>query len=102
MAKTLLDKNWEVRRPDLTVCVQDHTVATQPGLPKASQHIEAMRRGAQRHNLTLLDVGDAQQGIVHVVSPELGIALPGLTLACPDSHASTVGALGTPAFGCGT
>jgi 3-isopropylmalate/(R)-2-methylmalate dehydratase large subunit len=100
--KHIEDKNRSVRRPDLTVAVQDHTVATQPGLPKASQHIEAMRAGAKRHNLTLLDVGDAQQGIVHVVSPELGIALPGLTLACPDSHASTVGALGTLAFGCGT
>jgi 3-isopropylmalate/(R)-2-methylmalate dehydratase large subunit len=100
--KHIEDKNRSVRRPDLTVCVQDHTVPTQPGLPKASQHIEAMRAGARRHNLTLLDVGDAQQGIVHVVSPELGIALPGLTLACPDSHASTVGALGTLAFGCGT
>ena len=100
--KHIEDKNRSVRRPDLTVCVQDHTVATQPALPKASQHIEAMRAGARRHNLTLLDVGDAQQGIVHVVSPELGIALPGLTLACPDSHASTVGALGTLAFGCGT
>jgi 3-isopropylmalate/(R)-2-methylmalate dehydratase large subunit len=100
--KHIEDKNRSVRRPDLTVCVQDHTVATQPGMPKASQHIEAMRAGAKRHNLMLLDVGDAQQGIVHVVSPELGIALPGLTLACPDSHASTVGALGTLAFGCGT
>jgi 3-isopropylmalate/(R)-2-methylmalate dehydratase large subunit len=100
--KHIEDKNRSVRRPDLTVCVQDHTVATQPGLLKASQHIEAMRAGAKRHNLMLLDVGDAQQGIVHVVSPELGIALPGLTLACPDSHASTVGALGTLAFGCGT
>jgi 3-isopropylmalate/(R)-2-methylmalate dehydratase large subunit len=100
--KHIEDKNRSVRRPDLTVAVQDHTVATQPGLPKASQHIEAMRAGAKRHNLTLLDVGDAQQGIVHVVSPELGIALPGITLACPDSHASTVGALGTLAFGCGT
>ena len=100
--KHIEEKSRFVRRPDLTVCVQDHTVATEPGLPKASQHIEAMRAGARRHNLTLLDVGDEQQGIVHVVSPELGIALPGLTLACPDSHASTVGALGTLAFACGT
>jgi 3-isopropylmalate/(R)-2-methylmalate dehydratase large subunit len=100
--KHIEDKNRSVRRPDLTVCVQDHTVATQPGVPKASEHIEAMRSGARRHNLTLIDVGDAEQGIVHVVSPELGIALPGITLACPDSHASTVGALGTLAFGCGT
>jgi 3-isopropylmalate/(R)-2-methylmalate dehydratase large subunit len=100
--KHIEDKNRSVRRPDLTVAVLDHTVATQPGLPKSSPHIEAMREGARRHRFALLDVGDPQQGIVHVVSPELGIALPGLTLACPDSHASTVGALGTLAFGCGT
>ena len=100
--KHIEDKNRSVRRPDLTVAVQDHTVPTQPGRAKSSQHIEAMRSGAQRHGIKLLDVGDAQQGIVHVVSPELGIALPGLTLACPDSHASTVGALGTLGFGCGT
>lgn len=100
--KHIEDKHRSVRRPDLTVAVQDHTVPTRPGGAKSSQHIEAMRSGAQRHGIKLLDVGDAQQGIVHVVSPELGIALPGLTLACPDSHASTVGALGTLAFGCGT
>ena len=65
--KHIEDKNRSVRRPDLTVCVQDHTVATQPGVAKASQHIEAMRNGALRHNLTLLDVGDAEKCIVHVV-----------------------------------
>jgi len=99
--KHIEEKGRHVRRPDLTVAVQDHTVATLPG-PRTSAHIEAMRSGAERHGITLLDVDAPEQGIVHVVSPELGIALPGLTLACPDSHASTVGALGTLAFGCGT
>lgn len=99
--KHIEEKGRNVRRPDLTVAVQDHTVSTLPGR-KTSDHIEAMRRGAQQHGFRLFDVGDPEQGIVHVVSPEMGIALPGLTLACPDSHASTVGALGTLAFGCGT
>lgn len=95
-------KGREVRRPDLTVAVLDHTVATIPGVSRSSPLIEAMRDGAERHGLNLFDVDGAEQGIVHVVSPELGIALPGLTLACPDSHASTVGAIGTLAFGTGT
>jgi len=96
------EKGRTVSRPDLTVGVQDHTVITVPGKKRTSAHIEAMRAGARKHGIALVDVDDPEQGIVHVVSPELGIALPGLTLACPDSHASTVGALGTLAFGCGT
>lgn len=91
-----------VRRPDLTVVVPDHTVPTRPGVPLGSAHIDATRLATQRHGVRLIDVDDPAHGIVHVVSPELGIALPGLTLACPDSHASTVGALGCLAFGCGT
>ena len=91
-----------VRRKDLTIVLQDHTVPTRPGVPLASAHIDATRIGAGRHAVRLVDVAEPEHGIVHVVSPELGIALPGLTLACPDSHASTVGALGCLAFGCGT
>ena len=91
-----------VRRKDLTLVLQDHTVPTHPGLPPGSAHIDATRIGARRHDVRLVDVAEPEHGIVHVVSPELGIALPGLTLACPDSHASTVGALGCLAFGCGT
>jgi 3-isopropylmalate/(R)-2-methylmalate dehydratase large subunit len=95
-------KQHAVRRRDLTLVVQDHTVPTRPGLPLVSAHIDATRLGAARHAVPLIDVAAPEHGIVHVVSPELGIALPGLTLACPDSHASTVGALGCLAFGCGT
>lgn len=91
-----------VRRKDLTIVLQDHTVPTRPGVPLQSAHIDATRIGAKRHGVRLVDVAEPEHGIVHVVSPELGIALPGLTLACPDSHASTVGALGCLAFGCGT
>ena len=91
-----------VRRKDLTIVVQDHTVPTRPGVPLGSSHIDATRIGAKKYDVRLIDVAEPEHGIVHVVAPELGIALPGLTLACPDSHASTVGALGCLAFGCGT
>lgn len=91
-----------VRRPDLTLVVQDHTVPTRLGVPLRSGHIDATAIATRRHGVTALDVTSPQHGIVHVVTPELGIALPGVTLACPDSHASTVGALGCLAFGCGT
>ncbi len=92
----------EVRRRDLTIVVQDHTVPTRPGMTLRSSHIDATREGGIRHGLRVIGVAEPEHGIVHVVSPELGIALPGFTLACPDSHASTVGALGCLAFGCGT
>jgi 3-isopropylmalate/(R)-2-methylmalate dehydratase large subunit len=95
-------KKHTVRRRDLTLVVQDHTVPTRTGMPLRSAHIDATKLGAQKHAVSLVDVDSPEHGIVHVVSPELGIALPGLTLACPDSHASTVGALGCLAFGCGT
>jgi len=92
-----------VRRTDLTIAVQDHTVITRPSAERrSSAFADATRAGSQRNNIRLLDIGDRDQGIVHVVSPELGIAIPGATLACPDSHACTVGGLGVLAFGCGT
>ena len=91
-----------VRRRDLTMVVQDHTVPTRTDLPLGSRHIDATRLGAKKYQVRLIEVAEEAHGIVHVVTPELGVALPGLTLACPDSHASTVGALGCLAFGCGT
>jgi 3-isopropylmalate/(R)-2-methylmalate dehydratase large subunit len=95
-------KQHAVRRRDLTLVVQDHTVPTRAGVPLRSAHIDATQLGARKHAVSLVDVESPEHGIVHIVSSELGIALPGLTLACPDSHASTVGALGCLAFGCGT
>ena len=92
----------QVRRADLTMVVQDHTVPTRPGLPLGSHHIDITRLGGRKYGVRVLDPAEAAHGIVHVVTPELGVALPGLTLACPDSHAATVGALGCLAFGCGT
>jgi 3-isopropylmalate/(R)-2-methylmalate dehydratase large subunit len=96
-----------VRRADLTFAVQDHTVATKPGRdddtnPSGSAFIKAMRDGCRDNNIRLFDIDDPEQGISHVVAPELGIVLPGSTHAVPDSHASTVGGVGALAFGCGT
>jgi 3-isopropylmalate/(R)-2-methylmalate dehydratase large subunit len=97
----------KVRRPDLTFSMQDHTVATVPGRdessnPSGTAFIRAMREGSQRSGIRLFDIDDPEQGISHVVAPELGMVLPGATHAVPDSHASTVGGVGALAFGCGT
>ena len=96
-----------VRRPDLTFSMQDHTVATRPGRddntnPSGAAFLKAMREGSKRNGIRIFDIDDPEQGISHVVAPELGMVLPGATHAVPDSHASTVGGLGVLAFGCGT
>src|SRR5438067_13415139 len=96
-----------VRRPDLTFSMQDHTVATTPGRddatnPSGEAFLKAMRAGSRKNGIRLFDIDDPEQGISHVVAPELGMVLPGATHAVPDSHACTVGGLGALAFGCGT
>jgi 3-isopropylmalate/(R)-2-methylmalate dehydratase large subunit len=96
-----------VHRADLTFAVQDHTVATKPNRdddtnPSGTAFIKAMRDGCRENGIRLFDIDDPEQGISHVVAPELGIVLPGATHAVPDSHASTVGGVGALAFGCGT
>jgi 3-isopropylmalate/(R)-2-methylmalate dehydratase large subunit len=96
-----------VRRPDLTFSSQDHTVSTRPGrtdetYPAGAAFLRAMRAGSKKHGIHVFDLGDPDQGISHVVAPELGMVLPGATHAVPDSHACTVGGLGALAFGCGT
>src|SRR5262245_35123010 len=87
--------------------MQDHTVATKPGRddatnPSGAAFLKAMRDGSRRNRIRLFDIDDFEQGISHVVAPELGMVLPGATHVVPDSHASTVGGLGALAFGCGT
>src|SRR3954462_2113901 len=87
--------------------MQDHPVATKPGRddntnPDGAAFLRAMREGSRKNNIRVFDLGDPEQGISHVVAPELGMVLPGATHAVPDSHASTVGGLGALAFGCGT
>jgi 3-isopropylmalate/(R)-2-methylmalate dehydratase large subunit len=98
----LKKSNRLIHRKDLTVIVQDHTVPTKIGVELISEHIKITRLFAEKYQLKLIDVNSDEHGIVHIVSSEQGYALPGFTLACPDSHASTVGALGCLAFACGT
>jgi 3-isopropylmalate/(R)-2-methylmalate dehydratase large subunit len=105
--KKLAQAQRPVRRPDLTFSVQDHTVSTQPGRDdttnaQSTPFLQAMREGSLKHGIRLFDIDDPEQGISHVVAPELGMVLPGATHAVPDSHACTVGGLGALAFGCGT
>ena len=96
-----------VRRPDLTVAVTDHMVATTAGrsdttIGESAPFLARTRAGAAELGILLLGTDSPLQGIVHVVSPELGIALPGSTVACPDSHACTVGGIGALGLATGT
>jgi 3-isopropylmalate/(R)-2-methylmalate dehydratase large subunit len=96
-----------VRRPDLTVATIDHNVpTTDRRLPitdlVAAKQIEALRINCREFNIQLFDIDSAEQGIVHVIGPELGLTRPGMTIVCGDSHTSTHGAFGALAFGIGT
>ncbi|MGL5930628.1 MAG: 3-isopropylmalate dehydratase large subunit [Dermatophilaceae bacterium] len=94
-----------VRRPDLTLATEDHNVPTVPGPisdPVSRTQVETLRRNCAEFGVTLYPMGDAEQGIVHVVGPQLGLTQPGATIVCGDSHTSTHGAFGALAFGIGT
>ncbi len=97
----------KVRRPDLTIATMDHDVPT-IGLelpiadPLAAEQIARLRRNAETHGVTLHALGSIEQGVVHVIGPQLGLTQPGMTLVCGDSHTSTHGAFGALAFGIGT
>jgi 3-isopropylmalate/(R)-2-methylmalate dehydratase large subunit len=98
-----------VRRPDATVAVLDHNIPTVNGrrmLDVVDKNVEmsitTMVQNARDFGITLYDMADARQGIVHIIGPELGLTLPGMTLVCGDSHTSTHGALGVFAMGIGT
>jgi 3-isopropylmalate/(R)-2-methylmalate dehydratase large subunit len=116
--------NRKVRRPDLTIATEDHNVPTTgitgPGAPPPTSptplygpdspftdpvsrtQVEALRKNCAEFGVRLHPMGDADQGIVHVIGPQLGLTQPGLTIVCGDSHTSTHGALGALAFGIGT
>ncbi|MCV7564089.1 3-isopropylmalate dehydratase large subunit [Micrococcus luteus] len=96
-----------VRRPDLTIATEDHNTPTldidQPIADVTSRtQIETLRANCAEFGVRLHPLGDAEQGIVHVVGPQLGLTQPGLTVVCGDSHTSTHGAFGALAFGIGT
>src|ERR671939_896111 len=103
----LREAGRRVRRPDLTVATIDHNVPTTDRSlpiadPVASQQIETLRHNCREFGVRLYDIDSAEQGIVHVIGPELGLTLPGMTIVCGDSHTSTHGAFGALAFGIGT
>ncbi len=94
-----------VRRTDLTLATEDHNVPTTPGPitdPVSRTQVETLRRNCEEFGVRLYPMGDAEQGIVHVVGPQLGLTQPGMTIVCGDSHTSTHGAFGALAFGIGT
>ena len=97
----------KVRRPDLTIATEDHNTPTvnidQPIADITSRtQIDTLRKNAEEFGVRLHSLGDADQGIVHVVGPQLGLTQPGMTIVCGDSHTSTHGAFGALAFGIGT
>ena len=96
-----------VRAPSLTYATMDHNVPTTADRmniqdPVSKAQVDALRRNCHEFGIQLYDIGDESQGIVHVIGPELGITLPGITMVCGDSHTSTHGAFGALAFGIGT
>ncbi|MFT3871246.1 MAG: 3-isopropylmalate dehydratase large subunit [Nocardioides sp.] len=97
----------QVRRPDLTLATEDHNVPTvdwdRPiADPVSRTQVETLRKNAAEFGVRLHPLGDVEQGIVHVVGPQLGLTQPGMTIVCGDSHTSTHGAFGALAFGIGT
>lgn len=106
--KGLKEQGRAVRHPDRAFVCMDHIVDTFPGrgdettMPGGTAFIRETREAATEAGIRIFDIGDNRQGIVHVVSPEQGIALPGATLVCPDSHTCTQGGLGALAWGIGS
>jgi 3-isopropylmalate/(R)-2-methylmalate dehydratase large subunit len=103
----LRDAGRAVRRPDLTLATEDHNVPTfeidKPiADPISRAQVEALRTNAAEFGVPIYSLGDVEQGIVHVVGPQLGLTQPGMTVVCGDSHTATHGAFGALAFGIGT
>jgi len=97
----------KIRRPDLTVATEDHNVPTADihlpiADPISARQVEVMRENAKEFGVELFSMGNPLQGIVHVIGPEQGRTLPGMTIVCGDSHTATHGAFGSLAFGIGT
>ncbi len=103
----LRDAGRGVRRPDLTLATEDHNVPTfeidKPiADPISRAQVEALRTNAAEFGVPIYSLGNVEQGIVHVVGPQLGLTQPGMTVVCGDSHTATHGAFGALAFGIGT
>src|SRR3981081_2937000 len=95
-----------VRRPELALATEDHNTPTDNLVtildPISRTQIETLRRNCEEFGVRLHALGDVEQGIVHVIGPQLGITQPGMTIVCGDSHTATHGAFGALAFGIGT
>ncbi|MGH3424894.1 MAG: 3-isopropylmalate dehydratase large subunit [Nocardioidaceae bacterium] len=96
-----------VRRPDLTLATEDHNIPTTDldkpiADPVSRTQVETLRRNCDEFGVRLYPMGNADQGIVHIIGPQLGLTQPGMTIVCGDSHTSTHGAFGSVAFGIGT
>ncbi|MBW2292270.1 MAG: 3-isopropylmalate dehydratase large subunit [Deltaproteobacteria bacterium] len=105
--KSLSERGLACAHPELTFATPDHAVATEPGRHDGSNKNSAklmplFRQGCKEFGITLFDLDDERQGIVHVVGPEQGITLPGVSVVCGDSHTCTQGALGALAWGIGS
>ena len=106
--RSLETAGHKVHDPSRVFVTMDHIVDTLPGrddrtrVPNGTSFITETRAAALRNGLTVFDLGDPRQGIVHIISPEQGIAIPGVTLVCPDSHTCSQGALGALAWGIGS
>ncbi len=107
----LRERGRSVRRPDRTVATMDHSTPTTPLAagaravildPQAATQVRALEENCAAFGIALYPLGHERQGIVHVISPELGLTRPGMTIVCGDSHTSTHGAFGALAFGIGT
>lgn len=99
--------NRKVRRPELTIATADHNVPTTDidkpvSDPISAKQLDVLAANCNEFGITLYPMGDKNQGIVHVIGPEQGLSLPGMTIVCGDSHTATHGALGALAFGIGT
>ena len=98
-------RGLQCRRPKQIFAMPDHNVQTVPGLPlspEGSLQVEALKHNCEEFGITHFDIGSKDNGIVHVVGPEKGLSLPGMTIVCGDSHTSTHGAVGALAMGIGT
>lgn len=103
----LAEKQRKVRRPDKTFATMDHSISTRSLAldacgPANQLQLQTLQNNCKEHGIQLFPVGHQKQGIVHVIGPELGLILPGMTVVCGDSHTATHGAFGALAFGIGT
>ncbi|AWL11287.1 3-isopropylmalate dehydratase [Saliniradius amylolyticus] len=101
------DKGRKLRRPDKTFATMDHSISTRSLAldacgPTNALQLSTLRDNCEKHGVELFPVGHKKQGIIHVIAPELGLILPGMTVVCGDSHTATHGAFGALAFGIGT